>query len=266
MSKHTNQSGVHGDLGACFRKPKFSTLGGDVIREPPPYLRYPLGLGGKYVPFPHQRRFVKKQITKVNDRFAELQRVIVWDAFYKFCEMDCESKRPPFPLFPYKRFFVSRGTNPNGDIERKLGWKLLKIDDSIKVVANQTKSALDAFTRNTYLLRGASFCFELLESYLRDHVIIEGDKDGSLYILSRSCYPREAEANMHDKFLGSPIYRRVGNFSDQDTWLANEKRWANIIDGIISPMLPLLLNDFICGGQEQRSQWHGQQHCLAQKT
>ena len=139
VSVHTNQSGVHGELDACFRKPKFSTLSGDVIREPPPYLRYLFGLGGKYVPFPHPRGFVKKQITKVNDRFAELRRVIVWDAFHKFCETDCESKRPPFPLFPYKRFFVSRGTNPNGDIEKKWGSKLFKIDHSIKVVADQTK-------------------------------------------------------------------------------------------------------------------------------
>ena len=51
---------------------------------------------------------------------------------------------------------------------------------------------------------------------------------------------------MHDKFLGSPIYRRVGNVSDQETWLANGKRSANIVDGIIRPMLPLSLNDFIC--------------------
>ena len=88
--------------------------------------------------------------------------MIVWDAFHNFCETDCESKRPPFPLFPYKRFFVSRGTNPNWDIVKKLGSKLFKIDHSIKVVADQTKGALDAFTRNTHLLRGASFCFELL--------------------------------------------------------------------------------------------------------
>ena len=182
-----------------FVRGKFSTLSGDVIREPPPYLRYLLGLAGKYVPFPHPGGFVKKQITKLNDRFAEPRRVILWDAFHKFCETDCESKRPPFPLFPYNRFSVSRGT--------KLGSKLFKIDHSIKVVADHTKGALDAFTRNTHLLRGASFCFELLESYLRDHVIIERDKDGSLNILSRSCYLREAEANMHDKFLGSPIYR-----------------------------------------------------------
>ena len=61
------------------------------------------------------------------------------------------------PYFPYKRFFVSRDTNPNGDIEKKLGSKLFKIDHSIKVVADPTKGALDAFTRNTHLLRGASF-------------------------------------------------------------------------------------------------------------
>ena len=59
MSVYTNQSGVHGELDAFFCKPKFSTLSGDVIGEPPPYLRYPLGLGGKYVPFPHPRVFVK---------------------------------------------------------------------------------------------------------------------------------------------------------------------------------------------------------------
>ena len=171
----------------------------------------------------------------------------MWDVFHKFCETDCESKRRPFPLFPYKRFFVSRGTNPKGDIEKKLGSKLFKIDDSIKKVTDQTKGALDAFTRNTYLLRGASFCLEFFESYLRDHVIIEGDKDGSLNILSRSCYLREAEANMHDKFLGSPIYRRVGNVSDQETSLANGKRWANIVMvSSVPSYLCRLMISFVC--------------------
>ena len=60
VSVHTNQSGVHGDLDACFCKPKFSTLSGDVIREPPPYLRYPLGFGGQLCAVSTPKRICKE--------------------------------------------------------------------------------------------------------------------------------------------------------------------------------------------------------------
>ena len=178
--------------------------------------------------------------------FDELKRVVTWKAFFALCAPDSKSERPEFHQFPYRRFYLSKGTNITNDVEEKLGYMGMKIERAFRIVRQQTNEALDALTSQVHLLRGVAFCPEHVNDYLSHHVVVECDKDGAMCIMTRACYLREARANMSDTFLNLPVYKELGPESSHKEWLSKGKRWDQVFNDVLFPKVPSSLENMMC--------------------
>ena len=49
-----------------------------------------------------------------------------------------------------------------------------------------------------------------LQEYLKEHIIVKGDEDGTMNIVSVRSYVREAEGHMLERFNRSRVYDRLG--------------------------------------------------------
>ena len=222
------------------------SLHGDSIKPPPPYLVYLLRLGPKYVPYPDTRKFAIHQIKDLNKQMDELRRVLVWTSFHVCCaEPESNNNtRPPFVSFPYARVFASKGTIPNSSVEEKLGGKMMIINRAVTKVTNQLKEALDFTTRKQRRLKGTSFSPSNLQEYLKEHIIVEGDKDGTMNIVSVKSYVREAEGQMLELFNRSRVYHRLGGTDMYDHWLSQTSGWKSKVESFLLPYLPPSLCEF----------------------
>ena len=86
---------------------------------------------------------------------------------------------------------------------------MLIINRAVTTVTNQLKEALDFTTRKQHILKGTSFSPSNLQEYLKEHIIVQGDKDGTMNIVSVESYVREAEGHMLERFNRSRMYLRL---------------------------------------------------------
>ena len=98
--------------------------------------------------------------------------------------------------FPYAGVFAWKGTIPNSSEEEKLGGKLMIINCAVSTLTNEFKEALNFTKRKQRILKGTSFSPSNLQEYLKEHIIVEGDKDGTMNLVSVKSYVREAEGHM----------------------------------------------------------------------
>ena len=96
----------------------------------------------------------------------------------------------------------------NSSVEEKLGGKMMIIKGPVTTVMNQLKEALDFTKRKQPILKGTSFSPSNLQEYLKEHIIVEGDKNGTMNIASVK-YVREAEGHMLERFNRSRVYQRL---------------------------------------------------------
>ena len=209
-------------------------------------MRHFLSLGPKYPPFPHPRGFAKKLIRTVGAEFDELKRVVSWKAFFALCAPESKSERPEFPQFPYCRFYLAKGTKITNDVEVKLGYMGMKVERAFRIMRQQRNEALDGLTSQVHLLRGVAFCPEHLNDFLSHHVVVECNKDEEMCMVTCACYLREAKANMSDTFLNLPVYKVLGPESSHKDWLSKEERWDQVINDVLFPRLPFLLENMMC--------------------
>ena len=73
---------------------------------------------------------------------------------------------------------------------------MMIINRAVTKVTNQPKEALDFTTRKQRILKGTSLSPSDLQEYLKEHIIVEGDKDSTMKIVSVKSYVREAEGHM----------------------------------------------------------------------
>ena len=198
------------------------------------------------MPYSDTRKFAIHQIKDLNKQMDELRRVLVWTSFHTCCaEPESNNNtRPPFVSFPYARVFASKGTVPNSSLEEKLGGKMMIINRAVTTVTNQLKEALDLTTRKQHTLKGTSFSPSNLQEYLKEHIIVEGDKDGTLNIVSVISYVREAEGHMLERFNRSRVYHRLGGTDTYDQWLSQTSGWKSKFESFLLPYLPPSLCDF----------------------
>ena len=222
------------------------SLHGDSIKPPPLYLVYLLRLGPKYVPYPDTRKFAIHQIKDLNKQMDELRRGLVWTLFYICCAepQSNNNTRPPFVSFSYARVFASKGTIPNSSVEEKLGGKMMIINRAVATATNQLKEALDFTTRKQRILKGTSFSPSNLQEYLKKHIIVKGDKDGTMNIVSVKSYVREAEGHMLERLNRSRVYHRLGGTDTYDHWLSQMSGWKSKVESFLLPYLAPSLYDF----------------------
>ena len=205
-----------------------------------------LSLGPKYIPFPHPRGFAKELIQTMGAEFDELKRVVTWKAFFALCAPESKSERPEFNQFPYRRFYLSKGTNITNNVEDKLGYMGMKIERAFRIVRQQTNEALDALTSAVHLLRGVAFCAEHVNDYLSHHVVVKCDKDGAMCMVTRACYLREARANMSYTSLNLAVYKKLGPGSSHKEWLSKGKSWDQVINDVPFLRSPSSLENIMC--------------------
>ena len=172
--------------------------------------------------------------------------MLVWTSFHVCCAEPGSNNntRPPFVSFPYARVFASKGTIPNSSVEEKLVGKMMIINRAVTTVTNQLKEALDFTTRKQRILEGTSFPPSILQEYLKEHIIVEGDKDGTMNIVSVKSYVREAEGHMLERFNRSRVYHRLGGTDMYDHWLSQTSGWKSKVESFLLPYLPPSLCDF----------------------
>ena len=176
----------------------------------------------------------------------ELRRLLVWTSFHVCCaELESNNNtRPPFVSIPYAPVFASKGTIPNSSVEEKLGGKMMIINRAVTTVTNQLKEALDFTTRKQRILKGTSFSPSNLQEYLKEHIILEGDKYDTMNIVSVKSYVREAESHMFERFNRSCVYHRLGGTNTYDHWLSQTCGWKSKVESFLLPYLPQILCDF----------------------
>ena len=140
--------------------------------------------------------------------------------------------------------FASKGTIPNSSVEEKLGRKMMIINRAVTTVTNQLKEALHFTTRKQRILKGTSFSPSSLQEYLKEHIIVEGDKDGTMNIVSVKSYVREAEGHMLERFNRSRVYHRLGGSDMYDHWPSQTSGWKSKVESLLLPYLPPSLCDF----------------------
>ena len=87
--------------------------------------------------------------------------------------------------------------------------------------------ALDFTTRKQHILKGTSFSPSNLQEHLKEDIIVEGDKDGTMNIVSVESYVREAEGHMLERFNRSRVYHRLGGTDTYDHWLSQTSGWKS---------------------------------------
>ena len=121
---------------------------------------------------------------------------------------------------------------------------MMIINRAVTTVTNQLKEALDFATRKQHILKGTSFLPSNLQEYLKEHIIVEGDKNGTTNIVSVESYVCEAEGQMLERSNRSRVYHRLGGTDTYDHWLSQTSGWKSKVESFLLPYLPPSLCDF----------------------
>ena len=220
-------------------------MGNTFLAPPPPYLSKVLSYGGKNVPFPPLHPFIRSLSKHVTGECMELERVLVWNAFFSKPENDSPSKLPSLCDFPHRRLFVSKGTNPPSKVHESLGATYVSIHEAILKLSDHTRFALSDCCKQRGLFRGLHISFPKLDDYLSNNLVIEADKDGSLVLVSKHTYLIEAKSNMNQLLNGALVYNYLGPVNTSESWVKTGLDWQQEVAQWLCPRYPAKLRDLL---------------------
>ena len=163
------------------------TLGEVTI---PPYVRHLLQLGPKYFPHGPTLSHIKQHLPKIPAQFTELQRVLTWTTYWhQFAPDDPDlMKALPSPVL-----FPKTGTIPGYSILEALGDKFHSIQQSINKGRDLALLTIEDLQKKPPRRQGIGIRYSILEEFLKDHVIVPADKDGSQVVMKKETYLGRAE-------------------------------------------------------------------------
>ena len=214
------------------------TLKGDAVEEPPPYLKLLLSLGPKYVPHPHPPHFVPR-LKAIRHECEELVRTLGWSAFFEKKKRDGHHDEADFRTsLPYKKLFRPKGTSLPMKVIEEIPESYSIIETEVKRVEEESLLCIDYLRSKPLYRRGIAFKSPLVDSYIRDTLVVGADKDGSSVCISKPTYMCEVSNHMQ-----SEVYRKL----DGDTviWEEKAKTWMEYLHILIRSAMPMKLEKVI---------------------
>ena len=220
------------------------TLNGDAVEEPPPYLKLLLSLGPRYVPHPHPPHFVPR-LKAIRHECEELARTLGWSAFFEKKKRDGHHDEPDFRTsLPYKKLFRPKGTSLPIKVIEEIPESYSIIEAEVKRAEEDSLLCIDYLRSKPLYRRGIAFKSSLVDSYLRDTLVVGADKDGSSVCISKQTYMREVSNHMQ-----SEVYRKLDG--DTSIWEEKAKTWMEYLHILIRSAMPMKLEKVILNFLDQ---------------
>ena len=214
------------------------TLHGDVVDEPPPYLKLLLSLGPKYVPHPHPQHFVPRLMI-IRRECEESARTLGWSAFFEKKKHEGQHDEPDFrTTLPYKKLFRPKGTPLPSKVIEEIPEAYNIVEAEVKRAEENSLLSIGYLCSKPLFRRGIAFKLSLIDSYLRDTLVVGADKDGSSVCISKQTYMREVTNHMQ-----SQVYRKLEG--ETTTWEDKAKTWMHHLHLLICSVIPINLEKVI---------------------
>ena len=217
-------------------------LDGDQVDPIPPYLKLMLRLGPKFVPHQHPAKCMQHKLRFLPGEIEQLARVLKWSTFFESIEKpDVDF----YSMLPYKAMHRPTGRPPPPAVEKKLGPFVARIENAVTAARDEAVLSLSSLKPSDFVLRGITWVTSHVDAYLSKHVVVSGDKDASLVVMSRNTYQREVNANMDGMSPnGLPCYRKICDDNDMaalDSWLEKAKQWQTCLAQLCMDTMPPVL-------------------------
>ena len=118
------------------------------------------------------------------------------------------------------------------------------VEAEVKRAEDNSLLAIDYLRSKPLFRRGIAFKSSLIDSYLRDTLVVGADKDGSSVCISKQAYMREVTNHMQ-----SQVYRRLEG--DTTTWEDKAKTWMHHLHLLIRSVIPMSLEKVILNFLDQ---------------
>ena len=118
------------------------------------------------------------------------------------------------------------------------------MEAEVKRAKGNSLLAIDYLRSKPLFRRGIAFKSSLIDSYLRDTLVVGADKDGSWACISKQAYMREVTNHMQ-----SQVYRKLEG--DTTTWEDKAKTWMHHLHLLICSVIPMSLEKVILNFLDQ---------------
>ena len=161
---------------------------GDKLDPVPPHLEFVLSLGTEFVPHPHVPSFISKNVGPIVNEFVDLKRRLHWSTFFHLKMLDGEV--PP-PSIQIKKLKTKSGIFPPHKVWERPGENYHTINNGIEKYKDIALLHLSEEHGEGQKSQGTKLASHLFSDFLSDHIVLEGDKDGSAVVMLVQCYKKE---------------------------------------------------------------------------
>ena len=218
-------------------------LEGDFAISLPPYIQFLITPGPKFTP-PMSSSVAYQQFWRqVFNELHDLERVLLLNAF--FLKKKEDNERPNFyETLPYKHLHHKKGTPFPEKLKEECGNAAFAIESSIFYVRDSMICAFSSSRPSELPRRGVGLSLSMVRPFLKDWLIVSGDKDCSFTVMLVAAYQSEVRHQLDSKLPdGTCRYVKLG-FTKDDLrwWLEKAKHW---VDRVHDAMITLLPHDLV---------------------
>ena len=210
-------------------------LDGDKVTPIPPHLEFVLSLGTKFVPYPLVPSFISKSVGPIVNEFVDLKGRLYWSTFFHLKMLDGEV--PP-PSTQIKKLKTKSGICPPNKVLERLGEKYHTINNGIEKYKDIALLHFSEEHGQGQTRQGTKLASHLFSDFLSDHIVLEGDKDGSAVVMSVQCYKREIELNMDSVLNGLKVYPKIGDAGENEKCETNALSWHRTLQEMVVGYAP----------------------------
>ena len=110
----------------------------------------------------------------------ELARRLGWSAFFEKKKREGQHDEPDFRrTLPYKKLFRPKGTPLPSKVIEEIPEAYNIVEAEVKRAEDNSLLAIDYLRSKPLFRHGIAFKSSLIDSYLRDTLVVGADKDGS---------------------------------------------------------------------------------------
>ena len=136
------------------------------------------------MPYPLVPSFISKSVGPSVNEFTDLKRRLYWSTCFHLKMLDGEL---PAPSTEIKRLKTKWGIFPSNKVLERLGKEYHTINNGIERYKDIALLHLSEEHRQGQSRQGIKLASHLFSDFLSDHIVLEGDKDGSAVVMSVQC-------------------------------------------------------------------------------
>ena len=205
-----------------------------------------LSVGAKFMPFPPITKFIRTNVGPIVEEFSDLKRRLYLSAYFHLPH--CSGEKTPTST-------RIRNLTAKSGIFQRLGERYHKIHNGVEHYKDIALMTLSSVNEKVAEQPGVKLAPHSFSSFLKEHVGIGGDKDGTSIVMSLETY------NNSTCKLSPMVFRytkKMGEIDERHKWESAALSWHRALQELVigfspSPQLGKTLSEFFYASRNKPS-------------